>query len=136
MGCARWRRAASKLGHHQQLRTAPIEEQLRRGEICQVGEGLGVPVLAIIDSGVVGVAKPAAEIFRHALEPIGVEPEQALYVGDTVRYDVRGARAAGLVPGPLRPVSSCAPTRGTTTRTSSALGEVDALLWTARSDRR
>src|SRR5438445_3430374 len=52
-----------------------IEEQLKRGEICQVGEGLGVPVLAIIDSSVVGVSKPAVEIFRHALDPIGVAPE-------------------------------------------------------------
>jgi putative hydrolase of the HAD superfamily len=85
-----------------------VEEQLRRGEICQVGEGLGVPVLAIIDSGVVGVSKPAVEIFRHALGPIGVEPEQALYVGDTVRYDVRGARAAGLVPVHFDPYELCA----------------------------
>ena len=84
-----------------------VEEQLRRGRICQIGEGFGVPVLAIIDSGIVGVAKPAAEIFRHALEPIGVEPEQALYVGDTRRYDVRGARAAGLVPVHFDPYELC-----------------------------
>jgi putative hydrolase of the HAD superfamily len=85
-----------------------VEEQLRRGEICQVGEGLGVPVLAIIDSTIVGVAKPAADIFRHALERIGVEPEHAVYVGDTVRYDVRGARAAGLVPVHFDPYELCA----------------------------
>jgi len=84
-----------------------IEEQLKRGQICQVGEGLGVPVLAIIDSGVVGVAKPAAEIFRHALDPLGVEPKRSLYVGDTVRYDVRGARAAGLVPVHFDPYTLC-----------------------------
>ena len=84
-----------------------VEEQLRRGRICQIGEGFGVPVLAIIDSGVVGVAKPAAAIFRHALEPLGVEPEQALYLGDTRRYDVRGARAAGLVPVHFDPYELC-----------------------------
>jgi FMN phosphatase YigB (HAD superfamily) len=84
-----------------------VEEQLRRGEICQVGEGLGVPVLAIIDSGVVGVSKPEVEIFRHALEPIGVRPERAVYVGDTLRYDVRGARAAGLVPVHFDPYALC-----------------------------
>ena len=84
-----------------------VEEQLRRGEICQVGGGLGVPVLAIIDSGVVGVSKPQAEIFRHALEPIGVEPEGAVYVGDTLRYDVRGARAAGLLPVHFDPYALC-----------------------------
>jgi putative hydrolase of the HAD superfamily len=84
-----------------------VEEQLRRGEICQVGEGLGVPVLAIIDSGVVGVSKPQVEIFRHALDPIGVKPERAVYVGDTLRYDVRGARAAGLVPVHFDPYALC-----------------------------
>lgn len=84
-----------------------VEEQLRRTEICQVGEGLGVPVLAIIDSGVVGVSKPAVEIFHHALEPLGVTADQALYVGDTVRYDVRGARAAGLVPVHFDPYDLC-----------------------------
>jgi putative hydrolase of the HAD superfamily len=84
-----------------------IEEQLKRREICQVGEGLGVPVLAIIDSTVVGVSKPAVEIFRHALDPLGVEPERAMYVGDTVRYDVRGARAAGLEPVHFDPYELC-----------------------------
>jgi putative hydrolase of the HAD superfamily len=85
-----------------------IEEQLRRGQICQVGEGLGVPVLAIIDSGVVGVEKPAADIFRHALEPLGVAPQNAVYVGDTVRYDIRGARNAGLNPIHFDPYDLCA----------------------------
>jgi putative hydrolase of the HAD superfamily len=84
-----------------------VEEQLRRHQICQVGEGLGVPVLAIIDSHVVGVAKPAAQIFRHALDPLGVRPEHAVYVGDTVRYDVRGARAAGLMAVHFDPYDLC-----------------------------
>jgi putative hydrolase of the HAD superfamily len=84
-----------------------IEEQLRRNEICQLGEGLGVPVLAIVDSHIVGVAKPAAEIFRHALDPLGVAPDRAIYVGDTVRYDIRGARAAGLHPVHFDPYELC-----------------------------
>jgi putative hydrolase of the HAD superfamily len=84
-----------------------VEEQLRRREICQIGEGLGVPVLAIIDSHVVQVAKPAAEIFGHALRQIDVPAERALYVGDTVRYDVNGARAAGLLPVHFDPFELC-----------------------------
>jgi putative hydrolase of the HAD superfamily len=103
-----------------------IEEQLRRGLICQVGEGLGVPVLAIIDSHVVGVAKPRAEIFRHALDPLGVAPEQAVYVGDTRRYDIAGARAAGLQPVHFDPYQLCAePTDHVHVR---RLGEVERLL--------
>jgi putative hydrolase of the HAD superfamily len=103
-----------------------IEEQLKRGQICQVGEGLGVPVLAIIDSGVVGVSKPAAEIFRHALDPLNIQPDTALYVGDTVRYDVRGARAAGLVPIHFDPYELC-PEREDHTHVST-LGDVAELL--------
>jgi putative hydrolase of the HAD superfamily len=103
-----------------------IEEQLRRGQICQVGEGLGVPVLAIIDSHLVGVEKPAAEIFSHALEPLGVEPARAVYVGDTVRYDVRGARAAGLTPVHFDPYDLC-PDRGDHAHVAR-LGDLDALL--------
>ncbi len=103
-----------------------IEEQLRRSEICQVGEGLGVPVLAIVDSHVVGIAKPAAEIFKHALEPLGVSPSSAVYVGDTVRYDVRGARAAGLRPVHFDPFELCAD-RDDHDHVKR-LGEVEALL--------
>lgn len=84
-----------------------VEEQLRRHQICQVGEGLGVPVLAIIDSHVAQVAKPAAAIFIRALEHIGVPPQRAAYVGDTVRYDVAGARAAGLLPIHFDPFELC-----------------------------
>jgi putative hydrolase of the HAD superfamily len=84
-----------------------IEEQLRRNEICQVGVGPGVPVLAIVDSTVVGVAKPDARIFRHALDPLGVSPDHAVYVGDTVRYDIRGARNAGIIPIHFDPYDLC-----------------------------
>jgi putative hydrolase of the HAD superfamily len=103
-----------------------VEEQLRRGQICQVGEGLGVPVLAIIDSGVVGVAKPEADIFRHALGPINIPPERAIYVGDTLRYDVRGARAAGLLPVHFDPYELC-PQRSDHAHISQ-LGEVSQLI--------
>jgi putative hydrolase of the HAD superfamily len=103
-----------------------IEEQLRRNEICQLGEGLGVPVLAIVDSHVVGVAKPAAEIFRHALDPLNVAPEQAVYVGDTVRYDVSGARAAGLLPIHFDPYDLCSEQRDHAH--VARLADVEALL--------
>lgn len=47
-----------------------VEEQLRQHRICQVGNGLGVPVLAILDSAVVGVAKPDPTIFSLALQAL------------------------------------------------------------------
>jgi putative hydrolase of the HAD superfamily len=73
-----------------------IGERLRQMEILQVGPGLGVEVACVIDSGDVGVMKPDPRIFRIALEALGVEPEQAWYIGDMPAFDVVGARAAGL----------------------------------------
>lgn len=40
--------------------------------------------------------KPGAEIFRIALDRMGLPPERAAYVGDTISRDVLGARNAGL----------------------------------------
>ncbi|MFY9717863.1 MAG: HAD family hydrolase [Thermoplasmata archaeon] len=50
----------------------------------------------VVSSGTEGVAKPAAEIFRRAIERLGVRPEEALFVGDLPATDARGANAAGL----------------------------------------
>ncbi|HEY6168373.1 MAG TPA: HAD-IA family hydrolase [Verrucomicrobiae bacterium] len=44
----------------------------------------------------VGATKPSPSIFTHALRRLGVEPAAALHVGDGVREDVEGARAAGM----------------------------------------
>lgn len=43
-----------------------------------------------------GVAKPDAAIFLAACKELGVAPEDAVYVGDDVLLDVRGAQRAGL----------------------------------------
>jgi HAD superfamily hydrolase (TIGR01549 family) len=43
-----------------------------------------------------GIAKPHYGIFRRALETLGVQPAQALYVGDSYHNDVLGARAADM----------------------------------------
>jgi putative hydrolase of the HAD superfamily len=50
----------------------------------------------VIDSGTVGVEKPDPRIFRMGLERMGVEPHEAVYVGDVYEIDVAGARAAGM----------------------------------------
>jgi putative hydrolase of the HAD superfamily len=75
-----------------------VEAQLARDAICQVGPGPGVEVDAVLDSSVVGVAKPDPRVFRIALERIGVEPAHAIHVGDTPAADVDGALAAGITP--------------------------------------
>ena len=58
--------------------------------------GLADLLEVVVDSGVVGVAKPDPAIFAHALEPLGLEAAQTRYLSDTVAYDVTAAEAAGL----------------------------------------
>jgi HAD superfamily hydrolase (TIGR01549 family) len=47
-------------------------------------------------SGTVGHAKPDPRIFQHALEQAGVEPREAVMVGDWALGDAGGAQAAGM----------------------------------------
>ena len=75
-----------------------VEAQLAADGICQMGAGPGVEMDAILDSSVVGVAKPDPRIFEIALERVGVSPDRAIHVGDTPAADVVGARAAGVTP--------------------------------------
>ncbi len=81
--------------------------KLRELAIAQVGPGPGVPVAAIVDSAVAGVAKPDPRVFRPALDALGVDPAGAVYVGDSRAYDVDGARAAGLRPLHFDPFGAC-----------------------------
>jgi putative hydrolase of the HAD superfamily len=47
-------------------------------------------------SSELGVRKPHPAIFRRALEALDVEPERALFVGDRLYEDVRGAAELGM----------------------------------------
>lgn len=50
----------------------------------------------VIDSHRVGVEKPDPRIFQMGLERAGVQPAEAVYVGDLYAIDVMGARGAGV----------------------------------------
>lgn len=61
----------------------------------------GVPDLApyfdhIVISGSFGKGKPDVSIFTHALELLGIQPENAVMVGDKLTTDIKGGNAAGL----------------------------------------
>jgi putative hydrolase of the HAD superfamily len=80
-----------------------IEGVLARS-MCQVGQGDHVEVRCVVDSHVVGVAKPDPAIFDHALMDFaGIDRARIAYVGDSVTMDVVSARAAGLHPILLDP---------------------------------
>jgi putative hydrolase of the HAD superfamily len=81
-----------------------IESVLRRTGVCQVGPGAGVAVRCVVDSHVVGVAKPDPRIFDHAAVHFPeLERSRIAYIGDSVTMDVGGATAAGLHPLLLDP---------------------------------
>lgn len=50
----------------------------------------------IIDSHLVGVAKPDPRIFRIAMEQMDIGPDETLYAGDIYSIDMLGAKAAGI----------------------------------------
>ena len=76
-----------------------IEWVLEWSGVCQRGEGPLVAMRTIIDSEVVGIAKPDPQIFEFALVEHSETPrDRILYIGDSVSMDVNGSRAAGLVP--------------------------------------
>lgn len=84
-----------------------VERLLREHGICQVGDGPGARVACIVDSTVAGVAKPDPGIWTFALDVLGVPAARAVHVGDSVHYDVTGARAAGLTPLHFDPFDLC-----------------------------
>ena len=50
----------------------------------------------LVVSGAVNKRKPHPQIFQAALEPLGVEAAEAVFVGDTVDADVEGPKAVGM----------------------------------------
>ncbi len=72
-------------------------EQMKNHGVCWVNDLVDLPrVAAIIDSSLVGVAKPDPAIMAPALHALGVPAERVVYVGDTVHADIVGATAAGM----------------------------------------
>jgi len=64
--------------------------------------GLEEAVDGVVTSAQVGNPKPERAIFDAALALVGVSPDRAVHVGDSVEHDVGGARAVGIRPVLLR----------------------------------
>jgi FMN phosphatase YigB (HAD superfamily) len=50
----------------------------------------------IVTSAVIGYEKPNIRTFQAAFEPLGIDPAEALHIGDQPRSDVAGALNAGM----------------------------------------
>ncbi|MCI0621429.1 MAG: HAD family hydrolase [Acidobacteria bacterium] len=40
--------------------------------------------------------KPSPRLYQEALHGAGVQPQEALFIGDSLRYDVEGAKKVGM----------------------------------------
>jgi len=79
------------------IRTAVITNgpgDVQRGKLAAVG--LADAFDAVLISAEVGSAKPNTRIFDVALAELGVAAEDAWHIGDTLAFDIAGARAAGV----------------------------------------
>ncbi len=104
-------------------RNRPILERLRRRyrlgvvsnfygnlESVLASEGLSGLFEAVADSGSLGVSKPSAEIFLHALSRLEASPQEALMVGDSIPRDMKGAEALAMPHALLgHPEARCCP---------------------------
>ncbi|MCS7207533.1 MAG: HAD-IA family hydrolase [Dehalococcoidia bacterium] len=70
----------------------------RDGPALLNGLGLAGAVDFLVTSREVGVEKPHPRIFQEALRRAGVQPHEALHVGDQVESDVVGAQGVGIHP--------------------------------------
>ena len=66
-----------------------FREELRHHGLLDLFEVLSI-------SCEVGYLKPHPHIFQHALDALGVGPEETVMVGDSLRADVGGAKALGM----------------------------------------
>jgi putative hydrolase of the HAD superfamily len=82
-------------------------ENLRDAGICHLTPGRGAVVAGVVDSGLLGAAKPDPAMFRTALKQARVKPAAVVHVGDMMSTDVVGARSAGIVPIHLDPLRRC-----------------------------
>ncbi len=111
-----------------------VAEVLRRLDVCYAVDGMpvncrGVEVGVVIDSAIVGVSKPDPAIFDLALQALrlrGISRQTVVHVGDSLRYDVAGAVAAGVRPVHLDPYGHCPRPAGH--EHIRALGDLAALI--------
>lgn len=86
-----------------------LHGRVRIGLISDTGTSPGRVIRRILDgygvlhyfyvtvfSDEVGYCKPNEVVFRTALEALGVEPEEAIHVGDLVKSDIVGAKRTGM----------------------------------------
>jgi putative hydrolase of the HAD superfamily len=78
------------------LKTALISNADQDVTVIAVHFAFATLMDVIVTSALVGYEKPDPRTYYAALEPLEVEPERALHVGDQPKSDVIGARGVGM----------------------------------------
>ena len=100
-------------------------------ELCLQELGLIHYFAIVADSGRVGVTKPDARLFQHALACPGLNLDRATrswMVGDNFESDIRPAAALGLATAWLAPGSETSPEHNLPTVRIATLGELVQVL--------
>ena len=87
------------------IRMAVVSNSEGTVEAMLKSVGLDRYLDTVVDSWVVGVAKPDPAIFQIALDRLGVPASSAVMLGDIPALDVEGARAAGVTPILIDPLN-------------------------------
>jgi HAD superfamily hydrolase (TIGR01509 family) len=90
--------------------------------------GLHEVIDAATSSEQAGSCKPDAAIYRLALAKAAVLPEQALFVGDSIRHDIEGPAAIGMRTAWLAPRSGADPGDARPDAVIQTLGDVLELV--------
>jgi putative hydrolase of the HAD superfamily len=102
-----------------------IASLLDEAGLCSTS-GPGTRVVAILDSGAIGIEKPDPRIFELALAELGVAPDRCIHIGDSIPLDVHPAQTAGIAAVHIDPYTACSRTDHEDAATLAAF--VDRLL--------
>jgi putative hydrolase of the HAD superfamily len=93
-GCLELVRALAGVHTLGVITNGPIHPQTIKFEALRMVEHFHPELF--VTSEHAGCFKPDEAIFRYALERAGVEPHEAVHVGDSLEADVAGAQGAGM----------------------------------------
>jgi putative hydrolase of the HAD superfamily len=107
-----WYEPMAKMSQIDPHATPLLDELQRRGLKLAIVSNTFVPAFALdrhlerenliryfplrVYSCEFGLQKPRIEIFRHTLNQLGIEPQEALFIGDSYAADIKGSRRAGM----------------------------------------
>jgi putative hydrolase of the HAD superfamily len=82
------------------LKLGVVSNTYQRGQVLreQLAETGALPYIDVaVFSSEVGLRKPHPSLFEAPLAELGVAPQEAVFVGDSLAADIRGAQAVGML---------------------------------------